>query len=70
MRGTTWDAYRAQHVPHDAPPGFLRWLRVATCDGKYTAEHFGSTAGVLALLAAWQAGADARSTQEATWLAK
>lgn len=70
MSDATWGAYRATYVHADAPPGFLRWLRVATNDGQWTHGQYGSTDGVRALLAAWQDGADARDKQEATWLAK
>lgn len=67
MSDATWDAYRAQHVPPDAPPGFLRWLRTASRDGTWTHAQYGSTDGVHALLAAWQAGADARSNDNVAW---
>jgi hypothetical protein len=56
---TTWAQYKAAHAPYDAPPGFLRWLRVASHDGKHTHSGLGTREGVAAMLAAWQAGAAA-----------
>jgi len=64
---TTWAQYKAAYAPYDAPPGFLRWLRNETDNGARVAGSFATRDGVLALLAAWQAGEQKRGPAGRWW---